>query len=114
MEQKRLPDLDKTDSEIGYRDACARRHWGQWHGEEYRNQVVLEVLSGAKTPLEACWQYGIAPGILALWKAHFLIRVRNHLAAEMLAARNEGRIRELTLMNGWLLHYGNSRLVFYE
>ena len=114
MEQRWQPDRGEMGSEISYRGVYAGQRWGQWHGEEYRNQVVLEVLSGAKTPLEACWQYGIAPGILALWKAHFLIRVRSHLAAEMLAARNEGRIRELTLMNGWLLHYGNSRLVFYE
>lgn len=87
---------------------------GHPHHEELRSQVVLEVLSGAKTPVEACGQYHIPPGILALWKAHFLARAARHLEAETLIASDQGRISELVVMTGWILHYGKLPLVFTE
>ena len=39
---------------------------------EFKAQVVLEVLSGAKSGAEACREYGIRSQLLSKWKAQFL------------------------------------------
>jgi len=38
----------------------------------FKAQVVLEVLSGAKSGAEACREYGIRSQLLSKWKAQFL------------------------------------------
>jgi len=39
---------------------------------EFKAQVVLELLSGAKSGAEACRQYHINTQVLSRWKAEFL------------------------------------------
>jgi transposase-like protein len=41
---------------------------------EFKAQVVLELLSGAKSSAELCREHQIASSVLADWKAHFLAR----------------------------------------
>lgn len=41
---------------------------------EFKAQVVLELLSGAKTSAELCREHQIAASVLADWKAIFLER----------------------------------------
>jgi transposase len=41
---------------------------------EFKAQVVLELLSGAKSSAELCRERQIASSVLADWKAHFLAR----------------------------------------
>jgi transposase len=38
----------------------------------FKAQVVLELLSGAKSSTELCREHQIASSVLADWKAHFL------------------------------------------
>jgi transposase-like protein len=42
---------------------------------EFKAQVVLEVLSGAKTGAQVCREYGIRSQLLSKWKAKFLENV---------------------------------------
>jgi transposase-like protein len=39
---------------------------------EFKAQVVLEVLSGAKTQAEACREYQLEPELLSKGKAHLI------------------------------------------
>jgi len=39
---------------------------------EFKAQVVLEVLSGAKTQAEACREYQLKPELLSKWKAYLV------------------------------------------
>jgi sugar transferase EpsL len=39
---------------------------------ELKAQIVLEVISGVKSAVEACHEYRLKPYILARWQAHFL------------------------------------------
>ena len=39
---------------------------------EFKAQVVLEVLSGAKSGAQVCREYGIRTQLLSKWKAKFL------------------------------------------
>ncbi len=38
----------------------------------FKANVVLEVISGAKTAAEVCREHSIKPPLLSDWKAHFL------------------------------------------
>lgn len=38
----------------------------------FEERVVLELLSGVKTRVEACREYGYGSQTLSKWKAHFL------------------------------------------
>lgn len=40
----------------------------------FKAQVVLEVLSGAKSPAQACREYGLKEAVLSRWKQQFLER----------------------------------------
>ena len=42
------------------------------YSPEFKAQVVLEVLSGAKTGAQVCREYGIRSQLLSKWKARFL------------------------------------------
>jgi transposase len=44
---------------------------------EFKAQVVLELLSGAKSSVELCREHQIASSVLADWKAHFLARAES-------------------------------------
>jgi transposase len=39
---------------------------------QFKAQVVLEILTGAKRPAEVSREYGIKPELLSRWKAEFL------------------------------------------
>ena len=39
---------------------------------EFKAQVVLEVVSGAKTAAEVCREYRLKPDLFSKWKAQFL------------------------------------------
>ncbi len=41
----------------------------------FKAQVVLEVLSGAKSPTQACREYGLKDSVLSRWKQQFRERV---------------------------------------
>jgi transposase-like protein len=41
---------------------------------EFKAKVVLEVLTGAQSPAEACCKHALSPNLLGLWKAAFLDR----------------------------------------
>lgn len=41
---------------------------------QFKAKVVLELLSGAKTPAQACREYGIRDSLLYKWRKEFLER----------------------------------------
>ena len=41
---------------------------------EFKAKVVLEILSGAQSPAEACRKHTLSPNLLGLWKRAFLER----------------------------------------
>ena len=70
---------------------------------QFKAKVVLELLSGAKTPAQACRHYGIKDSLLYKWRREFLEKApmvfeerRDHLA------EYEARIAELERMVGRL------------
>ena len=79
---------------------------------QFKAKVVLELLSGAKTPAQACRHYGIKDSLLYKWRREFLEKApmvfeerRDHLA------EYEARIAELERMVGRLtmeLEAGNT------
>jgi transposase-like protein len=42
---------------------------------EFKAQLVLEVLSGAKTQAECCREHGLKPELLSRWRAEALTRL---------------------------------------
>jgi transposase-like protein len=42
---------------------------------EFKAQLVLEVLSGAKSQAECCREYGIKPELLSRWRGEALARL---------------------------------------
>ena len=42
------------------------------HTAEFKAQVVLEVISGAKSGAEICRKHNIKPQLLSTWKAQFV------------------------------------------
>jgi transposase len=77
---------------------------------EFKAQVVLELLSGAKNSAELCHEHQIASSGLTDWKAHFLARAaslltgsdqRDHQDATRVAEL-EHLVGRLTLENGIL------------
>ena len=74
---------------------------------EFKAQVVLELLSGAKSSAELCREHQLASSVLADWKAHFLARAaslftsadpHDHQAAARVAEL-ERRVGRLALEN---------------
>ena len=41
---------------------------------EFKAKVVLDVLTGAQSPAEACRKHTLSPNLLGLWKGTFLER----------------------------------------
>ena len=58
---------------------------------EFKAKVVLEVLTGAQSPAEACRKYVLSANLLGLWKATFLERA--HTLFEPDAQRDEDQAR---------------------
>lgn len=63
-------------------------------------QVVLEVLSGAKSPAQIGKAYGVHPNSVGLWKKAFLERGPELFAQEAGTEEYERRIAELERLVG--------------
>src|SRR3989304_131982 len=63
-------------------------------------QVVLEALSGEKTPGQIAKQYGIHPNSVGLWKKEFLERGPALFAEDGAVKECERRIRQLQQLVG--------------
>jgi len=69
---------------------------------EFKAQVVLEVISGAKSAAEACRQHSLKPQLLADWKAHFLAHASKAFQSEEQRSQEQARIAELERLVGRL------------
>ncbi len=68
---------------------------------EFKAKVVLEVLSGLRSPAEACKQYSLKPDLLARWKAIALQRFATLFADdEPPRSQEQARIAELERLVG--------------
>jgi transposase-like protein len=63
-------------------------------------QVVLEVLTGEKTPGQVAKAYGVHPHSVQLWKKRFLERAPEIFAEEGTVEEYERRIRDLEQLLG--------------
>ena len=69
---------------------------------EYKAQVVLEVLTGARTAAEACREYQLSAQVLNRWKAQFLEEAPRIFENGTDGGQEEQRIGELERMVGRL------------
>jgi len=69
---------------------------------EFKAQVVLEVLSGAKTAAEVCRQHSIKPQLLSDWKANFLANAAKVFQSDDRTNQEQARIAELERLVGRL------------
>jgi transposase-like protein len=63
-------------------------------------QVVLEALTGEKTPGQIAKQYGIHPNSVGLWKKEFLERGAELFSEDGTVQEYERRIRQLEQLVG--------------
>lgn len=69
---------------------------------EFKAQVVLEVLSGTKTNVEACREYQLKPEILSKWKTHFVENAAKLFELNSQNNPEQARIAELERVIGRL------------
>jgi transposase-like protein len=69
---------------------------------EFKAQVVLEVLSGAKSSAEACREYQLQPQLLGRWKSHLLDQAATLFASDQPQQESEQQIAELERLVGRL------------
>jgi transposase len=69
---------------------------------EFKAQVVLEVLSGAKSAAQACREHGLKDQVLARWKREFVERAPQVFERGQVRSQEEERIAELERMVGRL------------
>jgi transposase-like protein len=70
---------------------------------EFKAEVVLELLSGAKSSTELCREHQIASAVLADWKAIFLERAASLFAnSESCNTQGTTRVAELERLVGRL------------
>lgn len=69
---------------------------------EFKAQVVLELLSGAKSGAEACRHYQINAQLLSRWKAEFLQNAARAFDTEEQNTKEQARIAELERLVGRL------------
>ena len=70
---------------------------------EFKTQVVMEMLSGAKSQAEAARQHQIKPDILARWKAEFVQRAPSLFRRQEHGTEEQARIADLERMVGKLV-----------
>ena len=63
-------------------------------------QVVLEVLTGGKTPGQVAKAYGVRPNSVQLWKRRFVERAPEVFAGDTAVNEYERRIRDLEQLLG--------------
>ena len=61
---------------------------------EFRAQVVLEVISGAKSAAEVCRQYQLKPQLVTEWKATFLANAVNAFPRGGLRLQADAQLQE--------------------
>ena len=69
---------------------------------EFKLQVVLELLSGAKTNAQICREHQLAPALVTTWKQHFLAAAPTIFAAPVGQSADQERIAELERLAGRL------------
>jgi transposase len=67
---------------------------------EFKAELVLEILSGAQSPAEACRRHALSPNLLGLWKATFLERAHTLFQPDDQRAEDQARIAELEQLLG--------------
>lgn len=69
---------------------------------DFKVQVVLELLSGAKTSAELCRQHQLAPIVLGRWKSEFMRQAPRVFASDAATSAEQQRIAELERLVGRL------------
>ena len=69
---------------------------------EFKAQVVLDLVSGAKSAGELCRQHQLNPQLLARWKTEFLERAPLLFQQEAMQSQEQERIAELERVVGRL------------
>ena len=69
---------------------------------DYKAQLVLEVISGAKTAAEVCREHQIKPDLFSKWKSQFLSNAAKVFQGTELADPMQARIVELERLVGQL------------
>ena len=69
---------------------------------EFKAQVVLEVLTGAKSAAEVCREHGLKPDLFSKWKTQFVQNAAKVFQGHELADPAQARIAELERMVGRL------------
>jgi transposase len=68
----------------------------------FKAQVILELLSGAKTSAELCREHQLAPVVLARWKSEFMAQAPRLFEREATTSAEQQRIAELERLIGRL------------
>jgi transposase len=69
---------------------------------EFKAQVVLDLVSGAKSTAELCRQHQLNPQVLARWKTEFLERAPLLFEQDQIHSQEQERIGELERVVGRL------------
>ena len=69
---------------------------------EFKAQVVLELLSGAKSAAELCREHQLSPQLLGQWKSELLARAPQIFEQEQARSGEQERIAELERLVGRL------------
>ena len=69
---------------------------------QFKAQVVLEVLTGAKSSAEACRDYQLQPQVLDRWKTQLLAQAATLFASDNEPQESEQRLAELERLVGRL------------
>jgi len=69
---------------------------------EFKAQVVLDLVSGAKSTAELCREHQLNPQLLARWKTEFLERAPLLFQQEAMQSQEQERIAELERVVGRL------------
>ena len=69
---------------------------------EFKAQVVLDLVSGAKSATELCRQHQLSPQLLSQWKSEFLERAPQLFEQDQARSAEQERIAELERLVGRL------------
>jgi transposase len=67
---------------------------------EFKAKVVLEILSGAQSPAEACRKHALSSNLVAFWKATVLERAHTLFQPDEQRDADQARIAELEQLLG--------------
>ena len=70
------------------------------YSAKFKFQVVMEVLTGDKSPGQVAKAYGVHPNTVNAWKRTFLEKVAEVFAQDSIVADYERRIAELERLLG--------------